>query len=185
MTNFSQSKSNWPVPENCSRKNAFRSSRVRWLRARRGGSTLVEFALVVPILLLLSMMMVQYGILLNARLSLYHVSRNAGRRLAVTALNPGANLEISNYTLSVSRSFGLVLNSSDIGYYKLDNDTNNNNNPVAPENTTSNTTNRTQYSSMLMRISYDPAPKIFLPTKFFGVSIYRGDMIADNVIMIE
>lgn len=180
MTNISRLKDNH---SKC--KSACFHSRSWRLQARRSGSTLIEFALVLPILLMLSMMMVQYGILLNARLSLYHVSRNAGRRLAVTALNPGANGVITTYTIDVARSFGLSLTSSNISYLKLDNDSDNSNNPVLPENTSGNTTNRSQYSSILMKITYNSASKIFLPTKFFGVSVYSGIMIADNVIMIE
>jgi len=50
--------------------------------ARRRASTLVETALVLPILLVLSMFIIQYGIFMNAAVSLTNLSRE-GARFAV------------------------------------------------------------------------------------------------------
>jgi Flp pilus assembly protein TadG len=50
--------------------------------ARRRASTLVEMALVLPILLVLSLFIIQYGVFMNAAVSLTNLSRE-GARIAV------------------------------------------------------------------------------------------------------
>ena len=50
---------------------------------KRRGSALVEFALVAPILVVLILLMVQYGLVMNRMLTLSHAAREAARYAAV------------------------------------------------------------------------------------------------------
>ena len=55
---------------------------------REDGAVLVEFALVIPLLLLVVIGMMQFGILLNAKISETHLTASAARYAAVNQ-NPG------------------------------------------------------------------------------------------------
>lgn len=59
------------------------TTRQSFKAARRRASTLVETALVLPILLVLSMFIIQYGIFMNAAVSLTNLSREGARYAAV------------------------------------------------------------------------------------------------------
>lgn len=50
---------------------------------RRKASVLVEFALVAPVLVMLILLMIQYGIIMNRMLTLSHAAREAARHAAV------------------------------------------------------------------------------------------------------
>jgi len=60
--------------------------------ARRRGQTLMEMALVVPILLLLVLGIIQYGIINNAAVTLTQLSREGGRYAAVHANDTGPDI---------------------------------------------------------------------------------------------
>ena len=57
---------------------------------KEDGAVLVEFAIVVPVLLLLVMGMLQFGILLNAWIDETHLT-SSGARYAAVNQNPGAS----------------------------------------------------------------------------------------------
>lgn len=148
----------------------------------------MEFALLLPILLILSMLIVQYGILLSARLSLYHVSRNVGRFAAVRALNPNSNQEIRDYAKNMGRSFRLTLTDANITFHKYESNYDPNpalTPPVSVENTLLVTTNRSQQTPLIVRIKYNTNQKLFLPSTFFGVKVFGENMVVDNIVMIE
>ncbi|MDP8908670.1 MAG: pilus assembly protein [Chloroflexota bacterium] len=55
---------------------------------REDGAVLVEFALVLPLLLLVAIGLMQFGILLNAKINETHLTSSAARYIAVNQ-NPG------------------------------------------------------------------------------------------------
>ncbi len=150
---------------------------------RNRGQALLEFALLLPILLMLTMVTIQYGILIHTRLTLYHVSRNAGRFAAVRAMQPGMDADIRDYTVDMAAGLSMTINPANIYFYAYNPDSNIN--TVVPENTLNNNTNRGQYSWLKMRIIYDTRQKLFLPSTFMGIPIFSQSMTVDNIIMLE
>ena len=160
------------------RWRAFKSKKKR-------AAELLEFAMITPLLLALSMGIVQYGILLNTKLSLYHTCRNGGRYAAVRALNPGSDSDIKSHVILVGKGFGLKLNESNVGIYYVDSDDNLGNDRIAPENTAANTTNRTQYNPLKIRLTYNTQQKLFLPPRFFGIQFFATTLTVENIFMVE
>ena len=70
------------------------------------GQSLVEFAMILPILLMLIMGILEFGIMLNSYLSV----RNASREGARVAIVGSTDIEIKNLILTISPS----LNSTDL-----------------------------------------------------------------------
>ncbi len=82
--------------------------------ARKRGTALVEFALVLPILLLLSMGIIQYGIIFNATNSVSQIAREGGRSAAVNGLKPNGDALIEQSVQTAAASTGLVVTPSDL-----------------------------------------------------------------------
>ena len=66
---------------------------------KEGGAVLVEFAIVVPVLLLLVMGMLQFGILLNAWIDETHLT-SSGARYAAVNQNPDPSMTLQEYIKS-------------------------------------------------------------------------------------
>jgi Flp pilus assembly protein TadG len=73
---------------------------------KNDGQALVEFAIILPILLLILMGIVEFGMMLNSYLTV----RNASREGARTAIVGSSDLEIKNLILTVSPT----LNNTDL-----------------------------------------------------------------------
>lgn len=149
----------------------------------------MEFALLLPLLLILSMVIVQYGILLSTRLSLYHVSRNVGRFAAVDATRPDSNARIRTYARNIGASFRITLTNANITFHTFEESTYVPNAlpapPVSSENTLLISTNRIAQRPLIVRINYNTSQKLFLPSTFFGVRVFGENMIVDNIVMME
>jgi Flp pilus assembly protein TadG len=70
-----------PTPMSAARLNT-RSAR-RWRRARERGIELVEFSLVAPVLLLVVMGLIEFGVIFNSHLELRSAAREGGRLAVV------------------------------------------------------------------------------------------------------
>lgn len=81
---------------------------------RRRGTALVEFALVLPILLLLTMGIIQYGIIFNATNSVSQIAREGGRSAAVNGLKNNGDDLIKQAVRNAAASTGLVVVPSDL-----------------------------------------------------------------------
>ena len=144
-------------------------------RARRTGATLLEFALVVPLLLLITMGMIQGGLILNARVSLSNVARDVGRYAAINGTAVDADGLIKKYTVKKARDFNLSVRESDVTL-----------GPPA-ENTAAVSSNRVQYTTQLpIVIKCDISSRVFLPTTFFGAKMLPGGMVTvQTTVMCE
>lgn len=71
---------------------------------QRRGQALVEMAFVVTILLFLSLGLVQFALIANARVTLANLSREGARYAAVHALESGSDTAIKNYVVTVADS---------------------------------------------------------------------------------
>lgn len=144
-------------------------------RARRSGATLLEFALVVPLLLLITMGMIQGGIILNARISLSNVIREVGRYAAVNGTKPNVDASIKDFAVQKARDFNLTIKPEDV--------------TIGPpaQNTATVSTNREQYKTQLpVVIRCDISGRVFLPTTFFGAKMLSGGVVAvDTKVMCE
>jgi Flp pilus assembly protein TadG len=136
-------------------------------RSLRRGQTLVELALVLPILLMLLMMIVQYSIIMNAAASIKNLSRE-GARFAAT--QPDSDTDIKARMASVCPP---TIKWSDVS----------GNVTITPaENATSRTTSG---QLITVAISYNMSKKLFLPSKFFGIKIFSTNYSASTEMMIE
>jgi len=86
MRNFSVSfqKSRRGLAKSGTRRNVASRRNV----ARRGGQAMIETGVVIFVLILLSMGLLQYGILFNAKLALNNLAREGARYAAVHTRNP-------------------------------------------------------------------------------------------------
>lgn len=121
---------------------------------------MVEFALIISLLLVLSLGLVQYGILMNKAIALSHVSREGGRYAAVRATQPDIDKDIKKYMIDVGRQNGLTIAATDI--------------TVSPaQNTAAKPTNRTQYAPLTITLTYNMGRHLFLPATFLRQNIRR------------
>ena len=134
--------------------------------ARRRGAALIEFALVAPLLILLTLGMIQGGIILNARASLSNVAREVGRYAAVNGTAIGADNLIKDFAVQKGKDYNLTIRAADVIVGPPD------------ENTATVSTNREQYKTQLpIKISSDISGRVFLPTTFFGAKMLPGGVV--------
>ena len=148
---------------------------LRYRGAKRSGATLVEFAMVMPILLLLTLGMIQGGLILNARISLSSVIRDVGRYAAINGTAMGADASIKDYAVQKAKAFNLTIKPADVTLGPPDQNT-----AAAPKN-------RVQYTTQLpITIRCDISGRVFLPTTFFGAKMLPGGVVVvDTKVMCE
>lgn len=142
------------------------------IRKRRSGAAMVEFALVVSLLMILTMGTIQYGIILNKIISLSHVSREGGRYAAVRALKPNIDSDIKGYIIAVGHQKGLDIADGNISF-----------DPA--ENTAANPARRRQYGPLVITITYNLDKHLFLPTTFLGMTIFNGTRTETTQMVME
>lgn len=85
------------------------------LSKKKKGQALVEFALILPILLLILMGIIQFGLVINAYLTISNVSREGARAAAVGTsytdvdsliISSAPNLDSNKLTINISPSEG-------------------------------------------------------------------------------
>ena len=137
------------------------------LRQRRGVA-MVEFALISTLLIGLTMAMVQYGIIFNTTISLTNMSREAARFAAVQAHKSGSDQMIKDYIRDTAPS-GIKYSDLTIG--------------ITP--TEANATERTKGKPITVTITYPMSRKLFLPSKFLGMTIFSANYTTTGKMMIE
>lgn len=148
-------------------------ARREWRKGRRRASTLVEMALVMPILLVLSLFIIQYGVFMNAAVSLTNLSRE-GARFAV--VQPETDSVIK---ARMQQACPPSIKWSDVQ----------NNIVISPAQGSSD---RVVGSRQLItvQINYDMGKKLFLPATlnfpFMGkITLFNQTYSAKAVMMIE
>ncbi len=81
---------------------------------RDKGQSLVEMALIMPLLLLLIMGLFQFSIILRSKLVLEHAVREGGRLAAVMALEVGSDDRIKQAVINAAGTLNPVLQKTDI-----------------------------------------------------------------------
>ncbi len=134
------------------------------LHKRHCGSVIVEFALILPMLLLLTFGILQYGIIMNASNSLTQISREGAR---FAALNPSDDDKIKTRIQA-------VCSTTPIKYSDLKIDINP---PLAAA--------RTSGTAVTVTVTYPMSKKVFLPKKLFGANIFASDMAQSSTFLVE
>lgn len=97
-------------------------------RPRRGGQSLVEFALIFPFFMLVILALTQWSHMFFVHQTLQHAVREAGRNAAVGITNIGAaaygSVEQAAYNILCANSFGLLPSDKAHVYFNNDRDTN-------------------------------------------------------------
>jgi hypothetical protein len=130
---------------------------------RRRGSVVVEFALVLPMLLVMSLMMVQYGLILNATIIISNVTREAARYAAVHPTDDDLIIQ------HIKDSLPLGIKYADLGTPT-----------ISPAEGS-----RASDQPISVSITYDMSKRIFMPKKFFGVTLVASSFTSKAVMRIE
>jgi len=132
---------------------------------KKRGSALVEFALVAPILILLILLMVQYGIIMNRMLTLSHAAREGARYAAVHPEDDGA---IRGKALEAMRGRGYRPERMSI--------------QIEPAQ---GSPDRKSGRPIKVKVQYDMSDEMFLPTEIFGIRIINPVVTVEATAMIE
>jgi hypothetical protein len=132
---------------------------------RRRGSALVEFALVAPILVMLILLMVQYGLVMNRMLTLSHAAREAARYAAV---HPQDDEAIRGKARGAMRGRGHRPERMNI--------------VIEPAQ---GSPDRKPGRPIKVTVQYDMRDELFIPTEFFGIRIINPVVIVEATAMIE
>lgn len=132
---------------------------------RRRGSALVEFALVAPILVMLILLMVQYGLVMNRMLTLSHAAREAARYAAV---HPQDDEAIKGKARGAMRGRGHRPERMNI--------------VIEPAR---GSPDRKPGRPIKVTVQYDMRDELFIPTEFFGIRIINPVVTVEATAMIE
>lgn len=132
---------------------------------RKRGSAMVEFALVSPILVLLILLMVQYGIVMNRMLTLSHSAREAARYAAV---HPEDDEAIKGKARGAMQGRGYRPEKMNIIIEPFQD---------SPD--------RKPGRPIKVKVQYDMRDEMFLPTEIFGIRIINPVVTVEATAMIE
>ena len=128
------------------------------------GAALVEFALVLTMLIVLSKLVIQYGLIMNATITLSHLSRE-GARYAAT--HPSTDSTILSYIQTATPP---LIKYSDM---------------TITFSPTQGSSTRVSGNPITVTISYNMQKKLFLPSTFFGVPIFSSTYTTKATMVIE
>jgi hypothetical protein len=132
---------------------------------KRRGSALVEFALVAPILVVLILLMVQYGLVMNRMLTLSHAAREGARYAAV---HPQDDEAIKGKAKGAMRGRGHRPEKMNI--------------VIEPAQ---GSPDRKPGRPIKVTVQYDMSDEMFIPTEFFGIRIINPIVTVEATAMIE
>jgi Flp pilus assembly protein TadG len=133
--------------------------------SRRRAQAAIELALVLPVLMLLALLVVQYSILMNTAASITNLSRE-GARYAVSS-GASSNDSIADRIRTVDDNYGLDIAVNDI--------------TVTP----ADAANRTVGTSVTVSITYDMRKKLFLPPTLFGMTLFNQNYVGQTTMMMQ
>lgn len=135
------------------------------------GQALVEFALILPVLLILTLMIIQYGLIFYTSNSITNLSRE-GARFAATA--PQSDADIEQHIEDVM--------PPNISY----SDIKNNITILPKESSSSRQVSDTASGGLIsVSITYPMKNKLFLPSTVFGFHIFKQNYTSTTQMMVE
>lgn len=150
-----------PEKQGCKRVNRFPGWR------ERRGAALLEFALVMPILLVVGMAMVQYAIIMKTTHELTNISREGARYAALNAVKDKPDYSATkSYIAQVADSCSIKADK--LGTITID------------------TPNGVKIGEPVnVDVTYNMGQKLFLPANFFFISIYNQNYTARTSMIIQ
>ena len=152
---------------------------------RRRGSTLVEFALIAPLLLLISLGILQYGVITNATNTLTNIAREGAR---FAAINPGTGAAPNDGATGSNPATGTirahvknVCSSTTIRFSDIDDP----GNPPLINITTPDTGGRIPGNRITVTITYPMSRKLFAPNKLLGFRFFPDTYTSTATFVIE
>lgn len=141
-------------------------TRMRMHKPVGRGQALVEFALVLPVLLVLSMLIIQYGIIFYTTLSVTNLTREGARYAATAPVSDDPiftriqnvmppNIKYSDLNITISPDEGDSVRAVGSG------------------------------GLITVTITYDMSKKLFLPSTFFGAKIFSSTYSTQATMMVE
>ena len=145
------------------------SASARARKAKHRGQALVETALVITVLLFLSMGLIQFALIANARATMTNLSREGARYAAVHALESGSDTAIKNYVVTVADATPLsAVVANDVSVFP----------PFG-------NVLRKSSNSITVTVTYDMRKKFILPTTFPGLSRFGTSTSSTAIMVIE
>jgi Flp pilus assembly protein TadG len=144
----------------------------------RRGQALVEFALVLPVLLILTMLIVQYGIIFYATISLTNLSREGARYAATLPASSDSDTYNAQKTATNTRMSQVIpgnIRWSDVSSTITYHDATSGDAIDAP----------TSGALVQVTLTYNMSRKLFLPSTFLGVHIFNTNYTTSTSMMIE
>ncbi len=147
-------------------------------RTKYRGQAMVEMALVVTVLLFLSMGLIQFALIANARITLTNLAREGARFAAVHATETGSDNNadstkgIKTYVVRVADSTSL--NSIAIGDIT-----------ISPMETSPMSMSRSSGKPITVTVNYNMRNKFILPVSFPGLSRFGTNTSSSAKMIIE
>lgn len=139
---------------------------LKYKSGKNRGQALVEFALVLPLLLILTMLIIQYGIIFYTTIGVTNLSRE-GARYAATA--PASDDDIEGRIEDVMPP---NINFSDLSIN------------ISPAEGSDDRVIGTR-ALIKVAVSYNMKKKLFLPSTFFGIPVFSETYTAQTTMMVE
>lgn len=140
--------------------------RKTFLKSGYRGQALMEFALVLPVLLVLALFLVQYGIIYRTTIGLSNLAREGARYAATAPTSDAAidkrvqdvtpsNIKYSDVTVTINPAEGNSARLSGSG------------------------------GNITVKISYDMRKKVFLPSTFLGAHLFAQTYNTQSTFAVE
>ena len=146
-------------------------------KARRRGQALIEMALVVIVLLFLTLGLIQYGLLANAKITMANLAREGARYAAVNGTDQSA------YGFSTDPGENIRKRVLFIASSTILSDMDDNNIKIEPEY---NSEDKPQRGELIhVTIKYPLGRKLILPSSFPGLDRFSGDTETKVTMVLE
>lgn len=166
----------------CSTRHAapWRNKHCQGRRQVAWGQAIVETAVVITVLLAVTMFIIQFGLILNARITLTNLAREGARYAAIHGRETTTNYAgvdrptddaIREYIRDQVRQTSLHVSDIPTG-----------NITVTPA---AGTTYRTSGQTVTVRIAYDMRRRLFLPGTYFGLGRLARNVEATGSHVVE
>lgn len=151
-------------------------------RRVRSGQALVEMALVVTVLLFLTVGLIQYGLLANARVTLTNIAREGARYAAVHS-NDGT--DVPQYVVDKVAAYTTLKDVPKANIKVLYPGNGTVDTAAGTVNVGGDAAPKAQGKRVFVTVTYDMRKKMIVPVSFPGMSKFGSSTMAIAVMIIE
>lgn len=157
-------------------------------RKRRTGFAMIEIALVLPLLMLFTIGLVQYGLVVHAASIVKNLTRDGARYASINGVRdynrfPDSYQTTKDHIIETARPLSVTPGDLQVevrafdanGNATLPPDSSGVRQPVPPQSG----------NTIEVAITYDMKKKLFLPSRFFGYQIFSDNYVSDAIMVIE